>query len=228
MFLNRQQAGQLLAEKLLKYKNQDCLVLALPRGGLPVGYEAAKKLNKPLDIFIVRKLGAPGNPEFAIGAIAETGSVLFNQEIIEAYKISANYLTEEVNRQKQKIKDYQKKFREKPSARQKNLPNILNKCIILIDDGAATGFTMKAAVMALKYDQTKMGSQPSLSAQKGQLKIIIALPVCSSEAYKDFQKIADEVIILEIPSPFYAVGNFYQDFRQVEDEEVVEMLKKLD
>lgn len=227
MFLNRAQAGQMLAKKLTAYKNQDCLVLALPRGGLPVAYEIAKKLNCPLDILIVRKLGAPGNSELAIGAVAETGAVLLNQEVIKMYRIPQNYLDEEIERQKQKIKDYQKKFRERQSEFQKNLPNILNKCIILIDDGAATGFTMKAAVMALKYDQTKTGNQPSLSVKKELPKIIIALPVCSREAYRDFQKIADEVVILEIPSPFYAVGNFYQDFQQVEDEEVIDILRKV-
>lgn len=221
MFLNRAQAGQMLAKKLTVYKNQDCIVLALPRGGLPVAYEVAKKLNCRLDIFIVRKLGAPSNPEFAIGAVAETGAVLLNQEVIKMYRIPQNYLDEEIERQKQKIKDYQKKFRERQSEFQKNLPNILNKCIILIDDGAATGFTMKAAVMALKNNNAKQ------SLKKEPLKIIIALPVCSSEAYKDFQKIADEVIILEIPSPFYAVGKFYQDFQQVEDEEVIDILRKV-
>ena len=143
------------------------------------------------------------------------------------YRIPQNYLDEEIERQKQKIKDYQKKFSQRRSAFQKNLPNILNKRIILIDDGAATGFTMKAAVMALKYDQIKTGSQPSLSVKEEPLKIIIALPVCSREAYRDFQKIADEIIVLEIPSPFYAVGNFYQDFRQVEDEEVIDILRKV-
>lgn len=205
MFQDRKDAGQKLAVKLGKYKGiKDGLVIGLPRGGVVVAYEIAKALNLPLDVIIVAKLGAPGNPELAIGALA--GNVTYlDEEIIESLGVSKQYIQEEINRKKKDIERKQRVFhREKP-------PKFAQKTVIIVDDGMATGSTMEAAVHAIK------NAKPN--------KIILAVPVSPPETLEKFRKLADEIICLIAPAQMFAVGQFYDSFPQTEDEEVIELLK---
>lgn len=207
LFQNRQQAGKLLAKELKKYlsDNQNLLILALPRGGAPVGFEIARTLKAPLDVIVCRKIGAPGNPEFAIGAISEAGGLFLNKQIIDAYGISQKYINDAIAAEQEKIRAYQKKFRSGES-----LIFLKNKVAIITDDGAATGMTMKAAIDAIR----KLKPQ----------KIIIALPVASPDTAQELRQLSDEIVILKTPSNFHAVGQFYEDFAQVETEEVKNLL----
>ena len=205
-FHNRQHAGQELAKKLTQYKNMpDIIVLALPRGGVVTGAELAKALGCPLEVIICRKIGAPGNEEFAIGAISEAGGKFMNPEILGWYHIDKSYVEETVKRENEKISRYQKEFRGG-----KPLPSPTNKTIIITDDGAATGMTIKAAIGALRSLKPK--------------KIIIALPVAPPDTAHELEQLGDETVILETPPNFQAVGQFYEDFRQIETEEVKALL----
>jgi putative phosphoribosyl transferase len=207
-FDNRAQAGRLLARRLLEYDRQsDAIVLALPRGGVPVAYEVARELRISLDVVVVRKIRAPFHREFAIGAIASGGGYTINRYALEALGItSGEFLTvfareqEELHRQEQLFRD------EQPPL------EITGKTVILIDDGAATGSTMHAAVEALR--------------QRRPAKIIVALPVASNEAYEQLREVADEAICLYMPEPFRAVGLHYADFSQVSDDEARDLLAR--
>jgi predicted phosphoribosyltransferase len=209
IFQNRQQAGKLLAEKVkqLLKDDKDTFVLGLPRGGVVIAYEIAKVLNAKLNVIICRKIGAPGNEEFAIGAVSEANGLFLNQDIIDSYGISQQYLQTIIQQEQEKIKTYQKEFRQGDP-----LPSLKDKKIILADDGAATGMTLKAAITAV-------------SRQTPQ-KIIVTLPVAPFNTIQELKKLADEVIVLSSPEPFWAVGNFYEDFRQIETDEVKVLLQK--
>jgi putative phosphoribosyl transferase len=205
-FFNRTEAGRFLAENLSSYANRDdVLVLGLPRGGVPVAAEVAKKLNAPLDVFVVRKLGLPGHPELAMGAIASGGVPLFNGEVVNALRIPDEVLdavsTEEFVELERREKAYRAGV---PSL------DVEDKTIIVVDDGIATGSTMLAAVSALRQ----------LSAGR----IVVAAPVIAASAHREIQRQADEVIAVRIPERFYAVGQWYEDFSQTSDEEVRDLL----
>lgn len=205
-FKDRQDAGHQLATKLLKYKNQsNCLVLGLPRGGVVTAAEAATQLHLPLDIICARKVGAPHNPELAIGAVTETGEGYFNQDLIDYLRVTPGFLKTSIEVEKKEAQRRLKIYR------QNRLPLVLeNKTLILIDDGMATGATMKAAVKSVKAS--------------GAAKIIVAVPVSAYETFEEVKQEVDECISLDIPMPFYAVGEFYQDFSQTTDDEVIEIL----
>ena len=206
-FIDRRDAGRILALKLLEYANRsDAIVLALPRGGVPVAYEVAVALSLPLDIFIVRKLGVPGSEEFAMGAIASQGIQVLNDNVIQQRQVSAHDLQLVIERETQELARRELVYRN-------NLPplNVKNKVVILVDDGIATGATMRAAVKALRV------MQPSF--------IVIAVPVVEKNMSEKMKLIADKVIYAINPEVFYAVGEFYQDFSQTTDEEVIALLR---
>ena len=205
-FRDRTDAGIELAERLGVYTNRaDVLVLALPRGGVPVAYEVATRLHVPLDVFIVRKLGVPGYEELALGAIASGGVRVLNQDVVRALPnaeqiveaVTANELVE-LERRQRTYRD------DRPP------PDVRGRVSILIDDGLATGATMHAAVEALREQEPA--------------KIVVAVPVCAPETCREMQNIADEVVWLFAPEWFHGVGQFYDDFSQTSDEEVRQLL----
>ncbi len=206
-FADRNTAGRELAELLGQYRRQrDVLVLGLPRGGVPVAFEIAQFLEAPLDVMVVRKLGAPGQPEFAIGAIASGGVTLINERVLAWFKDSkAIELTAAVERIE---------LERRERAYRGALPPLAAKdqTVILVDDGAATGASMRAAVRAAR----------KLKARK----VVVALPVASTEARDLLRKEADEVICVSTPLAFYAVGQWYEEFPQTTDEEVTELLTR--
>lgn len=208
MFTDRRDAGIQLARRLKKYRGQkDILVLALPRGGVVTGFEIAKSLGASMDVLIVRKIGSPMQPELAVGAVSETGTVVLNQSIIAMYGVSEDYLREETLRQKEEISRRVKLYRKG-----KTISGLDGKTIILVDDGVATGATVKAAIMTLKKEKI--------------VRLILALPVSPPDTVDELEKMVDEFICIETPEAFYAVGAHYADFTQVSDEEVVAMLER--
>ncbi len=205
-FRDRVDAGRQLAEPLSMYADRaDVIVLALPRGGVPVAYEVAKRLRVPLDVFVVRKLGVPGYEELALGAIASGGVRVLNQDVVRILPnaeqiveaVTANELLE-VERRERAYRD------DRPPL------NVKERTIILIDDGLATGATMHAAVNALR--------------EQKPAKIVVAIPVCAPETCREIQKLADETVWLFAPEWFHGVGQFYDDFSQTSDEEVRRLL----
>jgi len=205
-FRNRTEAGRAFAEKLKAYQDRkDVLVLALPRGGVPVGFEVARVLHAPLDVFLVRKLGVPGHQELAFGAIASGGMRVLNHELIVSLKLSRDTI-DAVSAQQQK----ELERREQEYRGTRTQANVEGRTAILIDDGLATGASMHAAVRALR-----------LKHPKG---IVVAVPVASPSTSADFKSEADAVVCVFSPEPFYAVGEWYDDFNQTTDEEVKALL----
>ncbi len=206
-FDDRAQAGRLLAEKLLEYAGRpDAVVLGLPRGGIPVAYEVARRLNVPLDVFVVRKLGIPGQEECAFGAIATGGVEFVNKGYIEDFGIDSEAAAIIIEREKNILETRERLYHGQTPVR-----NLQDKTVIVVDDGLATGATMHAAVMVLKKYLPK--------------KIIVAVPVAANEACGEFNEESDSrCVCLMAPRPFYAVGGWYQDFRQVSDQEVCRLL----
>ena len=201
-FVNRSEAGRLLSERLSAYaKRDDVIVLALPRGGVPVAAEVAKRLNAPLDVFVVRKLGLPGHPELAMGAIATGGVRVFNGEVVNVLRIPDEVIdavsAEELTELQRREKTYRT---DRPPL------ELEGKTVIVVDDGIATGSTMLAAVSALR--------------QLNAARIIIAVPVIAASIHREMQRAADEVVAVMVPEHFYAVGQWYEDFSQTSDEEV--------
>jgi len=208
MFIDRRDAGIKLAQRLTKYRGQKgVLVLALPRGGAVTGFEIARSLGVPLDVLIIRKIGFPGQPELAIGAVSETGAVVLNGSIISLYGVSEDYIKKEISRQKEEISRRVKLYRKGES-----ISELEGKTIILVDDGVATGATVKAAIATLKKEKIT--------------KLILALPVGPPDVAAELKEMVDDFICLEVPEYFGAVGAFYGDFTQVSDDEVVEMLER--
>jgi len=208
IFKDRKEAGARLAAKLKNFKGQmDTIILALPRGGVVTGFSVAQDLNLPLDIIVTRKIGAPFDQEYAIGAITETGEGIFDQRAIATLNISPDYL-------KQTIAQEQKEAQRRLELYRQNRPdlNLKDKTVIIVDDGLATGLTMRAAIKS-----TKM---------KKAAKIIAAIPVAAKDSLDQIAQEADEVIYLDAPAYFGAVGSFYENFGQTTDEEVIELLKQ--
>ncbi len=206
LFKDRSQAGRLLSEKLRHYQNKDAVVLGLPRGGVVVAAEIAKALHLPLDLVVARKIGAPGNPELAIGAVTEEGECFFDQAFIEGYQVDPDVLRQEIKQEKKEAHRRRLLYR----AGRASL-NLKNKIVILVDDGIATGFTLQAAIACVKTKNPK--------------KIVVAIPVGPKETLKKFQHQVDEVVVLQTPEIFRAVGEFYINFDQVSDEEVIALFK---
>lgn len=208
VFKDRKDGGVQLASRLKDYKDREgVLVLALPRGGVVTGDEVASYLNCPLDVIIIRKLGFPGQPELAIGATSETGTVVLNESIISAFGVSEEYIRDEISSQNAVIERRVNLYRKG-----QGIPDLKGKTIILLDDGAATGATMKVAISTLKAEDIE--------------RLIVALPVAPPETAEELRKMADELICLETPDDFMAVGSYYQDFTQVTDEDVVKILER--
>jgi predicted phosphoribosyltransferase len=207
-FPNRAEAGRRLAEKLEKYAGRDdVIVLGLPRGGVPVAYEVAQRLGVPLDVFVVRKLGVPGFEELALGAIASGGVRVLNEDVVRALP-NANELVESVTRREMaEVERREQTYRDGRPA-----PDLRGRTVILVDDGLATGATMRAAVAALR--------------QLGAARIVVAVPVGAAETCREFQHEVDETVCVMAPEWFQAVGQFYEDFSQTSDDEVRELLAR--
>ncbi len=205
-FLNRREAGIELAEKLDHFAGrQDVVVLGLARGGVPVAYEVARALHVPLDVFVVRKLGAPGHEELAIGAIATGGIRVLNQEAIHALGITSSAIERITMLEQQELERREKMYRDdRPPV------NIKGRTVIVVDDGLATGSTMQAAITALR--------------RQGPASIIVAAPVVALETCEYLRTVADGCEYVQSPEPFYGVGLWYEDFSQTTDREVRSLL----
>jgi len=208
LFRDRQDAGRVLAEKLAAYANRpDVLVLALPRGGVPVAYEVARALGAPLDVFVVRKLGVPGYEELAMGAVATGGVRVLNDQLIQRLGIPDHVIDAVTARERQELARRERLYRDgRPP------PDISGRTVILVDDGLATGATMQAAIEALR--------------QQNPARIVVAVPTASPDTCEEMKAKADDVICAITPQPFDAVGRWYQDFSQTTDEEVGALLAR--
>ena len=207
-FLDRYEAGQRLAEQLEKYAGrEDVIVLGLPRGGVPVAYEIARSLRVPLDVFIVRKLGVPGFEELAVGAIASGGVRVLNQDVLSHLPNAMEIVDAATAREQVELDRREKLYRD-----DRPPPDVRDKVAILVDDGLATGATMRAAVNALR--------------QRGAARIVVAVPVGAPETCREFESQVDETICAISPEYFQAVGQFYQDFGQTTDDEVRDLLER--
>lgn len=207
-FKDRIEAGQLLAQALARYKNHpNLLVLALPRGGVPIAHQVAKGLNAPMDIFVVRKLGMPGHEELAMGAIASGSVRIINQDVVREYNIPDDVIEAVTAKEQEELERREQKYRQ-------GLPplDVKNKTVILVDDGLATGATMWAAVSALREQQ------PAL--------LIVGVPAAAKATCDAFRPIVDDIVCVITPEPFYAVGIWYEDFSQTTDEEVHQLMKQ--
>lgn len=201
-FRNRADAGKRLAEKLMQYADRsDTLVLALPRGGVPVAYYIAKALHAPLDVLIVRKLGVPGHGELAMGAVASPGHYVVDARLVSQLGITPQEFNRVLRRERDEIVRRTREYRDGWPA-----PDAEGRIVIVVDDGLATGSTMTVAVQALRSTNCE--------------KIIVAVPVASPEGWAMVEREADEVVALDTPEDFRAVGNFYEDFTQTTDAEV--------
>lgn len=208
IFADRIAAGRLLGTRLSRFANrEDVLVLALPRGGVPVGFEVALAVNAPLDVFLVRKLGVPGEEELALGAIASGGVRLLNTETVRILGIPSQQIDAITRKEARELERREHLYRGDRSAL-----DVHGRTLIVVDDGMATGFTMRVAVKALR--------------QKEPQQIIVTVPVASSAACKDVEQEADAVVCLYTPREFYAVGQWYRDFPQVSDAEVCDLLDR--
>lgn len=205
-FADRFAAGRELATKLAKYSGQkDTVVLALPRGGVPIGYEVATRLHLPMDVFIVRKLGIPGYEELAMGALASGGVCVVNEDLL-AQLPHAKQLVEKVA-----VKERAEIERREVEYRDGRPPRVLGSCtVLLVDDGVATGATMRAAVQALRGQNVA--------------RIVVAVSVGAPQTCAELGKVADEIVCIIEPESFYAVGQYYRDFSQVTDDEVCQLL----
>jgi predicted phosphoribosyltransferase len=205
-FRDRTEAGRVLAERLAAYADRpDVIVLALPRGGVPVAFEVARALHAPLDVFIVRKLGVPGHEELAMGAVATGGVRVLNDQVVRALRIPDSVINAVAAWELEELARRERLYRgDRPP------PDVRGKTVILVDDGLATGATMLAAVKALREQHPE--------------RIVVAVPVASPDTCELLREEVDEVVCAVTPEPFYAVGLWYQDFSQTSDEEVRELL----
>ncbi|RIK61046.1 MAG: phosphoribosyltransferase [Nitrospira sp.] len=207
MFRDRRDAGRALAQALSKYKDDPAvIVVALPRGGVVIGYEISLALHLPLDVLVVRKLGTPVNPELAMGALAETGYRYLNEDVIRTYGVTVEQLDAEVRRQEREILRRSDKYR----GGRRLLP-LKGNTVLVVDDGIATGATLYAALAALR--------------QAEAARLVVAVPVAPPDAARDLRAKVDEVVILQTPAWFFGISQFYERFPQVEDEEVIACLE---
>lgn len=206
-YRDREEAGQVLAEHLRNLAGEkNLLVLALPRGGVPVGYEIAKALGAPLDVFVVRKLGVPGHEELALGAIASGPTVVLNEDVVRALRITREMIEAVIAQETRELERREQAYRgDKPPI------DPSGRVVILVDDGLATGATMRAAVRALR--------------DKGPDRLIVAVPTAAAQTCDEFRAEVDEIVCAMTPDPFEAVGLWYEDFSQTSDEEVKELLR---
>jgi predicted phosphoribosyltransferase len=206
-FADRREAGQHLARELARWTGRDdVVVLALPRGGVPVAWEVARELGAPLDVFVVRKLGTPGHRELAMGAIASGGVRVLNEEVVRSYGVSPQSIERVADEELQELERREGAYRNgRPP-----LP-LAGKVVILVDDGLATGSTMRAAVQAVRLHEPA--------------RVVVAVPVGASDTCAELRHLADEVICARTPEPFSAVGVWYRDFDQTTDEEVRALLR---
>jgi putative phosphoribosyl transferase len=206
-FRDRIHAGQFLSRKLKAYADRpDVIVLALPRGGVPVAREIARVLHVPLDVFLVRKLGTPGQEELAMGAIASGGIRVLNEEVVRSLHVSQLVIEQVTARELRELARRERLYREG-----RLQLDVTDNVVILVDDGLATGSTMRAAVMALRQAKAK--------------RIVVAVPIAAAPACRDLHQEVDELICLHTPEPFYSVGFWYEDFSQMSDEDIREMLE---
>ena len=207
-FLNRTEAGRELAAELSRYAGRsDVLVLALPRGGVPVAFEIAVALDVPLDVFVVRKLGLPGHEEFGIGAIASGGVRVVDESVLRAYGVDSDTLEQITQRERRELERREHRYRD-----DRPFPVIQDRVVILVDDGLATGSTMRAAIAALRAERPR--------------EIVVAVPVGAPETCSAMSRLADDVVCLMTPEPFYAVGLWYENFDQTDDDEVHDLLER--
>lgn len=207
-FRNREQAGRALAERLTSYANRsDIVVLALPRGGLPVGAEVAAALRAPLDVFVVRKLGTPGQPELAMGAIASGGVRVLNEDVLQVLNVTSDAIDHVAAVEQRELERRERLYRAG-----RPFPSIADQVVILVDDGLATGSTMRAALKAVRQHR------PS--------KVAVAVPAGAAETCEDFRHEADEVVCVIAPRAFNAVGAWYEEFPQISDDEARDILDK--
>ena len=205
-FLNRREAGRDLASHLRHYGGRDdVIVLALPRGGVPVGFEVAERLGAPLDVFLVRKLGVPGHEELAMGAIASGGVRVLNEHVVRMLGISPSDIDEVAALEQAELERREREYRGERAQ-----PDMREKVCILVDDGLATGATMRAAAEALR--------------RLGPAKVVVAVPAAAAETCEEFRHEVDEIVCAQTPEPFIAVGAWYVDFSPTSDEEVRELL----
>lgn len=207
-YLNRVQAGRALAESLAHYaRHAEVLALALPRGGVPVAYEVSELLEIPLDLMLVRKLGVPGQQELAMGAIATGGARLINENVVEPLDISPEVIEDVVRRERAELDRRQREYRgDRP------LPHVIGHTILLIDDGLATGASMRVAVAALRQQHPK--------------RVVVAVPVGPPDTVELIRQEADEVICPATPEPFFGVGQWYLNFEQTTDDEIQDLLER--
>lgn len=206
MFKSREEAGKMLAEKLSRYAgDKNVVVLALPRGGVVLGAIVAHALRAPLDIIVPRKIGAPGNHEYAIGALTETGETIFNEE--ERRRVDAEWLAREVTREKAEALRRLRVYRGNRPAL-----DLVGKTVIIVDDGIATGLTMRAAIASVRTQKPA--------------RVVVGIPVAAQDSMGSIRNEVDELVVLNTPLLFGAVGAFYEQFPQVQDEEVISLLKQ--
>jgi putative phosphoribosyl transferase len=207
-FRDRTEAGRLLAQKLRDYSGRsDVLVLALPRGGVPVAFEVARELGVPLDVFLVRKLGVPGHDELAMGAIASGGVSVLNEDVIHYLRLPIEVIDAVAAKEQRELERRELVYRGERAE-----PEIRGQTILLVDDGLATGSTMRAAVAALRQQQPA--------------QIVVAVPIAAPETCDEFRAEVDKIICAVTPEPFYAVGLWYEDFSQTTDDEVSDYLRR--
>jgi putative phosphoribosyl transferase len=206
-FADRRDAGRRLAEKLSRFEDERPVVFALPRGGVPVGYEISRALEAPLDVLVSRKLGAPGQPEFGIGAVAAGGVRVLNEDVVGRLGIPEDYVQEITAQELEEVRRRLRYFRDdRPET------EVVGRTAILVDDGLATGVTARAAVQALRLRNPR--------------RLVLAAPVCAAQSAALFRTTVDELVCLESPSDLGAIGFWYRNFEQTSDEEVVELLER--
>ena len=207
IFRDREDAGLRLAERLLRYREENPVVMALPRGGVPVGAEISRALNAPLDVVVARKLGAPGQPELAIGAVAPGGVQLINERVVRWLGIPEGWIEQAAEKELAEVQRRMQRFREGRPA-----PEVGDRTAILVDDGIATGMTASAAIRATRAAEPR--------------RVVLAVPICAKETAEKLSREVDELVCLKMPEDLWAIGLWYRDFHQIPDEEVIDLLEK--
>jgi putative phosphoribosyl transferase len=207
LFEDRAEAGRKLAGVLGEFKGKDVVVLGIPRGGVVVANEVAKALGAPLDIIVTRKIEAPGEPEYALGAVTQEGDVIMDRQAAESLGASPSYLDDQVRKKKEEVKERMERLRGTAP-----YPRLEGKVVIVVDDGIATGSSVSAAVMSVKKRKPR--------------EVVVAVPVAPADAVEVLSSEGTRVVCLETPGPFLAIGEFYGDFEQVEDLEVKRILEE--